>query len=152
MQIDSGALLHLFDTLIIPGEMEMISKVVSQTIEEQELKEPEKVVPKKLTLVFNAPPSAEEEDLLSKILAAIKIQADETTRVISANTSGMLANMNELNGIILSWGASLTNGEKYVVTKNNNLNIIESDSLSIIKLDKNLKAKLWNCLKATFTP
>jgi len=164
MQIESGALLHLFDTLVLPGEKELPTKVISKTIVETKLEElevpkleqpkmesPIKVVSKKLTMIFNLTPSADEEDLLSKILTAIKIQPDQTGRIISNNNSEVLLNMDESNGIILSWGASLTSGEKYVITKKDNLKIIESDSLSVIKMDQNLKAKLWNCLKATFT-
>jgi len=160
MQIESGALLHLFDTLILPGEKEMLTKVISIKPEESKPEEPKpeepkleipiKVTAKKLTMIFISAPSADEEDLLGKILTAIKIQTSETERIVSKNVLDVMANLNESNGVILSWGADISGMEKYSLAKKDNLKIIVSDSLSFIKADQNLKAKLWNCLKTTF--
>lgn len=152
MQIDSGALLHLFDTLIIPVEKEIKTSSISKTENEPVLEMPKKVVSKKLTMIFTTAPDSEEEALLGKILAAIKIEPVETDKIISDNSKELLSSLNESSGVILSWGTAIIDDKKYHVVQNGPLKIIESDTISAIKSDNNLKAQLWNCLKMIFIP
>lgn len=150
MQIDSGALLHLFDTLVIPGEKVIKTPLVSKSEVEPVLENAKNTVSKKLTLVFNTAPTTDEEALLSKILAAIKIQSAETETIISTNSHDLLSSLNESAGIVLSWGTGIIENKKYSLVQKGTLKIIESDTISAIKSDNNLKAQLWNCLKMIF--
>lgn len=140
MTIEPEALYSLFDTLILPTE----------NTEIKEIKTPETSPNKRLQLLFEVKPSQEETDFLDKILSAITMKPENVESNFEINSESMPQIIEKSSGYILAWGIEHPGTEKYSVTKMGNCSLIISDSLTVVKNDQSLKAKLWNCLKKEF--
>lgn len=140
MTIEPEALYSLFDTLFLPAQITEI----------KEINAPETSSNKRMQMLFDSKPSTDESDFLNKILAAINLKPDEVESVFESNAESMSQIIEKSSGYILAWGIERPGTEKYSVTKMGNCSLIISDSLTVVKNDQSLKAKLWNCLKKEF--
>jgi len=146
MHIEPAALISLFETLILHEE----KIVIPEPENIAELPPVIKKESKRLVMIFNTEPTADENIFLDKILTAIKVKSDETEKIYAPDTELLNNIITENTSHVLLWGIGLQGLEKYKMTAKDKAKVISSDELGAIASDQNLKAKLWNCLKLEF--
>lgn len=140
MTIEPEALYSLFDTLFLPAQIKEIKESdVPKTNEN-----------KRILMLFGSKPSKDESEFLNKILAAINVKPDEVESVFESNSESLSQIIENSSGYVLAWGTGYQETEKYGAAKIGKCSLIISDSLTEVKNDQTLKAKLWNCLKKEF--
>ncbi len=99
--------------------------------------------PAKATIIVDEQPSASNQELLLKILAAIDITEGEyTLEVGNSSTPGAE------EGSLLLVFSTQNSEELYKLTKADKLITIYADTLMELENDVKKKKRLWECLKA----
>jgi len=109
-------------------------------------------------VLTTANPTSEELELLDKILNSVNLSIEEVALIsYSQEFEDKISMLSDLaSSKIISFG--FTSGKsrlldiqtKYSPSSIDNRLVIITDSLSEINSDKELKRKLWNCLKEVF--
>ena len=152
MQIEPEAIFSLFETLYLPQNKEVTEKVeiTNQVDVKPDISMP--IAQKKVSLcmVFDTQYDGNELIFLEKILTAIKVKLEDIEINYALNQDSISEQITITEGKIVIWGLNFENLEKYKPIQKGKALVILTDSLGNIMKDQQLKAKLWECLRAVF--
>lgn len=140
MQLEPPYLANLFETLIIPKE-----KTIAAVVETQPKPQTKAVV-----VVINQPNKAEEQDLLEKVLGSINLTIADVTVFENTTAENLPELLSHGAKTAICFGLALKEVALYRPEHQHGVKIINCDSLEAINADRELKIKLWNCLKHEF--
>ena len=152
MQIEPEAIFSLFETLYLPQNKEVTEKVeiTNQVDVKPDISMP--IAQKKVSLcmVFDTQYDGNELIFLEKILTAIQVKLEDIEINYALNQDSISEQITITEGKIVIWGLNFENLEKYKPIQKGKALVILTDSLGNIMKDQQLKAKLWECLRAVF--
>jgi len=140
MQLEPPYLANLFETLIIPVE-----KTIAPLVESKPKPQTKPVV-----IILNQAINASEKDLLEKVLGAINLELKDVSFFDSILEQDLPELLNNGAKTAICYGLGLKDIGLYRPEHRHGVKIINCDALEAINGDRELKIKLWNCLKHEF--
>lgn len=138
MKIEEGSLSLLYDNFYLLKKNDLSTKTDNV----------ESLTTKKITMAFVNKMNEEEKEFFNKIISAIKIEISDLDLVFLNETD--INNIYKKNGIVLIWDDNISEENKYRIILTEKNKLLKTDGLLKINNSKDLKARLWNCLKSLF--